>query len=789
MKNTFTFCLLMFCAIQAYSQQLRWIAKQGGTGTDQTNGVATDAQGNVISTGKFDGTASFGSLMLTTSGSLDIFVAKYDSTGNCLWARKAGGSFGDEALAVATDADDNIYITGNIGQAGAVFDGIVVGSAGVHTGFVAKYKSDGTIVWVRTMGGANASAYPLKIATYEDKVYVAGDFYGNISFGGSQPLSSAAGGMNDVFVTQYDSAGTAQWANRGGDRKEEKLTGLTVDLSGNVLIYGSYDSLTTFLGNTVYAEYLGDFFGHTDLFLVKYSSSGGSVWFRSIGGDDTEEGGGICTDTDGNIYTTGFFRVSFKAGAITANNSGTTNTLFLYKCNASGTASWVKYSPYPNSLGFQKGLSLARSGNEIFLAGYFGNKYKANNNNLTATGENNPLLLKFDTSGTIAWGMFGNAQSGRVSQALSVAVSNSRIYYAGYIVGTMTFDGETVTGNGAYVDGFICSVINNNTPVNNVTDPTSLNVSNATTSSLTLNWTGSSSEFRVLKKTGMSSASPTDGDVVYEGSNLSVTLSALTANTAYFFTVYGKASGSAVYSTGNKKIAATTVSNNPDESVVTGFLAGETGSHTFGGTGVRINITGASLSDGNIRVEVNTNLTSTGTLPVNIDSIFEAVYWTVTNTGLTGGSLRYCITLDVSDAADLVDFANYHILKRPDAGAAWEDLMSNPSYTVTFNSPEITICGLSTFSEFVVAQSSSPTSLHESSVDHISVYPNPASDVVYIRSQQHVPVIALYDMQGRMIRSAGMIKGNETAINLEGIPAGLYMIQAGNSRKKIIVMD
>jgi len=102
--------------------------------------------------------------------------------------------------------------------------------------------------------------------------------------------------------------------------------------------------------------------------------------------------------------------------------------------------------------------------------------------------------------------------------------------------------------------------------------------------------------------------------------------------------------------------------------VIIGFLAGDTITKTFGTTGVRIGIRGASVNDGNIRIELNSNLTSIGTLPVNIDSISRKIYWTLTNSGLSGSSLQHCITIDASKVSYLIGFTNYHLLKRPSTG-------------------------------------------------------------------------------------------------------------------------
>src|SRR6266481_5611748 len=82
--------------------QFSWARRAGGAGIQQASAVAVDASGNVLVTGYFTGTSSIGTTNLVSSGSEDIFVAKYDSGGNFLWARQAGGSGDDYGLAVAT---------------------------------------------------------------------------------------------------------------------------------------------------------------------------------------------------------------------------------------------------------------------------------------------------------------------------------------------------------------------------------------------------------------------------------------------------------------------------------------------------------------------------------------------------------------------------------------------------------------------------------------------------------------------------------------------------------------
>ena len=102
-----------------------WAKKAGGTNNDLAYSVAADAQGNAYITGSFgDSTFIFGSTTLTNPypGSDDIFLAKYDTYGNVLWAKDEDGTGGGTAKSVAVDASGNCYITGSIGGTNPVFD-------------------------------------------------------------------------------------------------------------------------------------------------------------------------------------------------------------------------------------------------------------------------------------------------------------------------------------------------------------------------------------------------------------------------------------------------------------------------------------------------------------------------------------------------------------------------------------------------------------------------------------------------------------------------------------------
>src|ERR1043166_8836739 len=80
------------------------------------HGIVKDADGNIAIVGEFQNAASFDSHSIAALGLGDAFIAKYDSDGNNVWARRGGGTINyqaDRANAVAVDSANSFYVTGD----------------------------------------------------------------------------------------------------------------------------------------------------------------------------------------------------------------------------------------------------------------------------------------------------------------------------------------------------------------------------------------------------------------------------------------------------------------------------------------------------------------------------------------------------------------------------------------------------------------------------------------------------------------------------------------------------
>lgn len=172
-----------------------WVAFLGGGGIDDVQGLVLDAAGNSYVTGRFSDQATLGSTKLTSNGVTDMFVAKLSPEGKVLWARSGGGSGLDEPTAIARDsASGQLYVVGLFsGQ--ATFDAQTISSKGSSDLFVAKYDASGVLLWVIGAGGTGSDTADRVRVSATGGIYIAGEFSDSVTLGAT--TLTAKGGYDE----------------------------------------------------------------------------------------------------------------------------------------------------------------------------------------------------------------------------------------------------------------------------------------------------------------------------------------------------------------------------------------------------------------------------------------------------------------------------------------------------------------------------------------------------------------------------------------------------------------
>ena len=296
----------------------------------------------------------------------------------------------------------------------------------------------------------------------------------------------------------------------------------------------------------------------------------------------------------------------------------------------------------------------------------------------------------------------------------------------------------------------------------------SLVVNNITANGLQLTWDGPSPEFRVLRKTNASSTSPLDGELVYEGTAKTFTyVTDLTPHTAYFFTIYGKAAGQDSYSSKNLKVATSTLAAPTDKIGTTAYLAGETGSKGVPQASAVVTVTQAAPTDGYIQVTTGANPSTIAALPTGISRVIATQYWQVKAVGIIESSLKYSLTLDLSNSAELNNLDNVVILQRANDQEPWTNLITaNNEVQKMVEGNKLTLTNLSTFPEIAFGVKS-VTGLNDPVNHNFTLhqnYPNPfdkSTTIQYSLHKHGEVLLEVINAQGKLVQK--LVEQNQKA--------------------------
>lgn len=318
-----------------------WARQAGCPGLDGGMGVAVDASNNVYVTGFFrNDTLKFGNLpAIPKIVGQDIFLVKYDATGNAIWAKSAQGSNNDQAQAITVDATGNIFLCGYYGKGKIQFGtNDTLRSDCSWTPYIAKYDTIGKALWSKSAIGT-VNAYDVAMGIVTDaagNAYMTGVFNGKtLQFGNLTPLTKKDTSQQngDVFTVKYDAAGNAIWAKQGIGvgvaATGISSSSIAIDASSNLFITGSYSEATIQFGNKTLTNNGVKTF---DIFLTQYDASGNVLMAKSIGKDSTDLANAITIDASGSVYIGGnFVSPTLQFGNNTALANSGINSMFIAK--------------------------------------------------------------------------------------------------------------------------------------------------------------------------------------------------------------------------------------------------------------------------------------------------------------------------------------------------------------------------------------------------------------------------------------------------------------------------
>ena len=246
-----------------------WSTFLGGSGTDKALALAFDSEDNIIVVGETI-SSNFPILnpyQANKSNSYDVFVTKFNNSGEMVWSTYLGGYKNENAACVSVDENDNIYFAGTTESTNFP---IVGGYQSSHTsgksGFVVKMDPDGDIVWSTYLnGGGDTMINCLEIG--QNGLIVGGKTSAqNIPI--FNPFQSQYGGGEfDGLIVEYSLTGYLLFSSYLGGIANDEIFSITIDGNNSIYATGMTESFNFPLKNAYMTESRSE-----NAFIVKVNS-------------------------------------------------------------------------------------------------------------------------------------------------------------------------------------------------------------------------------------------------------------------------------------------------------------------------------------------------------------------------------------------------------------------------------------------------------------------------------------------------------------------------------------
>lgn len=214
----------------------------GGLLVDQGQKIAVGADGSLAIAGLFTGTIDLGGGEVTAAGDDDAFIVRLAADGTPRWSNTFGATLTDRGIGVAIGRDLEAYACGEF--AGTVDLGLGPATAEAADGFLIRHDDSPTPTWVRTLTGASDGMFVQCTAMPDGRVMVAGRFgIGGASLAGT-PIPNV--GLQDAFTAAFDPDGTVAWIRPIGGPGIENIHDTAVSPGGVIYATGSYTDVVDF---------------------------------------------------------------------------------------------------------------------------------------------------------------------------------------------------------------------------------------------------------------------------------------------------------------------------------------------------------------------------------------------------------------------------------------------------------------------------------------------------------------------------------------------------------------
>lgn len=445
-----------------------WIKVFGGKSHERGRCVTSTTDGGVVvagdyhsNTGDFQGTrkgdstrladwmdedASF--IALGYRDRSDVFVIKLDDQGNILWKNTYSGQGSNVCNSITTNSDGDVLIAGWTSSSSGDFEGMGRGEKDI---FVIKHDKNGNILWKKSFGGSGSDVGESIKITKDNGIQIIGRTHSNDGdFEGllSQNTELHFTEREYILVMDLDMDGgimskrVYQIDNNNGDSRVSGHSSVATTSDDGIVITGETNCYT--------GEFKGmGKGGSDDVFVIKIDRTGGIVWKKTFGGNESEKGDCIITTSDDGMIVTGHVFPKSE-GIVQGDFSGIkkfgkydSGEIFVFKLDKDGSLVWKTLiggsgQQIPHSIVNTLDGGILITGQTTFCDdGDFKGMTK---------GDGDVCVIKLDRDGRKLWTrVFGGSSNGSGFSGTGHDVGHS--------VTTTTNGGVIVTGSTSSNDG------------------------------------------------------------------------------------------------------------------------------------------------------------------------------------------------------------------------------------------------------------------------------------------------------------------------------------------------
>ncbi len=378
------------------------------------SGVATDSQGHVFVIGTTAG--DLGNQVNRSDGK-DVYLSKYDASGNLIWQRLLGASGTAQGYGIAVDSQDNVIVAGKV-------DGTLDGSQ-LYSGAdsaVVKFNNSGDRLWTQQLDSLASDAATGVTVDGSDNIYISGYTSGVFASG------ATAGGGQDAYVAKLSGTdGSVAASTQYGGATNEFGKAIAIASDGNILVAGEEN-------------------GHAVLRKLDQTNLSNQLWSVDLG--DLKSGAVTGIGVEGGaVYVAGYTGNSALGGAAaTAYQGGQDGFVTrIDDAGSTGSAAWTSYVGTGTGDYIQ---DIKVSGGNVYVAGRTAGDLAG----ATKSGVTDAFAAKIDGStGSQVWvdqlgGAAGfNGASGLAFSSNGSSVLTSLGLGPGELQNTQTRDVETQT--------------------------------------------------------------------------------------------------------------------------------------------------------------------------------------------------------------------------------------------------------------------------------------------------------------------------------------------------------